>query len=269
VNAAPDDFEDLEAEREFLLKSLDDLDEELVAGNIDAGTYRQLHDDYTARASAVIQAIDAGAQRKPRTEARSSPALKVITVAGVVVFCVVGAVLLVHAIGPRGQGQTSTGNSQKSAAAQSRSAADAVNANPRDYNAHITYARELRANNDYFDAIKQYSAAAQLDPKQPEPFAYRGWLTVLVAQQTTDPNQQAPLIQQATADLNQALRLDPNYPDTYAFKGVMLLELQNDPAAAIPVLQKFLTLTPPDNSFRQQVQAALSQAVAQTTTTKP
>jgi hypothetical protein len=49
----------------------------------------------------------------------------------------------------------------------------------------------------------------------------------------------------------------------------MLLELQNDPAAAIPVLQKFLVLTPPDNSFRQQVQAALSQAVARTTTTKP
>ena len=48
---------DLEAERDFLLRSLEDLDSELATGNIDPDTYRVLHDDYTARASAVIQSI--------------------------------------------------------------------------------------------------------------------------------------------------------------------------------------------------------------------
>jgi tetratricopeptide (TPR) repeat protein len=264
VSAAHDDFDDLESERDFLLKSLDDLDDELLAGNIDPGTYRTLHDDYTARASAAIQAIDLGEKRVRRTATRSSTMLKIVTVAGIVVFCVIGAVLLAHAIGPRGQGQTPTGNAQNGPAAQAQSAADAVNANPRDYTARITYARELRGNGDYLNAIKQYSAALQLDPTQAEPFAYRGWLTALVAQQTTDPSQQAPLLHQATVDLNQALRLDPNYPDTYAFKGVMLLDLQKDPAAAIPVLQKFLAITPIDNSMRQQVQTALTEAVAET-----
>jgi hypothetical protein len=35
--------DELEAEREFLLRSLDDLESEREAGNIDDETYRSLH----------------------------------------------------------------------------------------------------------------------------------------------------------------------------------------------------------------------------------
>ncbi len=38
-----------EEERDFLLRSLDDLESERAAGNIDDETYQRLHDDYTAR----------------------------------------------------------------------------------------------------------------------------------------------------------------------------------------------------------------------------
>ncbi|MDQ1449531.1 MAG: hypothetical protein QOC79_2502, partial [Actinomycetota bacterium] len=55
--------DNLEAERDFLLRSLEDLDSELATGNIDPDTYRVLHDDYTARASAVIQSIADGVER--------------------------------------------------------------------------------------------------------------------------------------------------------------------------------------------------------------
>ena len=48
----------LEAERDFLLRSLDDLDAERDAGNIDDATYQSLHDDYTARAASVIRSLD-------------------------------------------------------------------------------------------------------------------------------------------------------------------------------------------------------------------
>ena len=56
----------LEAERDFLLRSLDDLEAERDAGNIDDDTYRTLHDDYTARAAAVIRV----AARRDRRAAR-------------------------------------------------------------------------------------------------------------------------------------------------------------------------------------------------------
>ena len=49
--------ETLEAEREFLLRSLDDLEAEHDAGNVDDETYRTLHDDYTARAVKNIKTM--------------------------------------------------------------------------------------------------------------------------------------------------------------------------------------------------------------------
>ena len=60
------DREALEAERDFLLRSLDDLEAERAAGNVDDDTYRTLHDDYTARAAAV----DPVARRRAPTSRR-------------------------------------------------------------------------------------------------------------------------------------------------------------------------------------------------------
>ena len=60
-----DDVEHLQAERDFLLKSLDDLESERAAGGIDDESYRQLHDDYTARAAAVIRALRDGVDARP------------------------------------------------------------------------------------------------------------------------------------------------------------------------------------------------------------
>ncbi len=49
-----------EEERDFLLRSLDDLDAERAAGNIDDETYERLHDDYTARAAIAVRAMQGG-----------------------------------------------------------------------------------------------------------------------------------------------------------------------------------------------------------------
>ena len=59
------DREALEAERDFLLRSLDDLEAEREAGNIDDGTYQTLHDDYTARAAAAIRSLEDGTDLTP------------------------------------------------------------------------------------------------------------------------------------------------------------------------------------------------------------
>src|SRR3954452_14934162 len=94
--------EDLEDERTFLLRSLDDLDGELVAGNIDPDTYRTLHDDYTARAAAIVRSLGDGVSRKPPGPKR----LRAVTAAGIVVFCVLAAFLLARTVGERHPGQT-------------------------------------------------------------------------------------------------------------------------------------------------------------------
>ena len=54
------DLDALQQEREFLLRSLRDLEAEHQAGDIDETDYGSLRDDYTARAAAVLRAIEKG-----------------------------------------------------------------------------------------------------------------------------------------------------------------------------------------------------------------
>ena len=52
--------DELEDERDFLMQSLDDLELERESGGIDDESYHELHDDYTARAAAMIRALRDG-----------------------------------------------------------------------------------------------------------------------------------------------------------------------------------------------------------------
>ena len=54
----PDALAALEEERDFLLRSLEDLEREHAAGDVDDSDFEELKDDYTARAAAVIRAIE-------------------------------------------------------------------------------------------------------------------------------------------------------------------------------------------------------------------
>ncbi len=249
------DREELQSERDFLLRSLDDLEDEFAAGNIDDDTYRTLHDDYTARAARVIQSLDDGVVREAPDAPEPSRTLRVLTVGGIVVFCVVAAFLLAHAVGERKAGQTITGNAQ----ASGTGATDPCKA-PKSYDEHVACARVKMGNQDYFTAIQEYTVAARLDPKQAEPFAYRGWLSALTAASVPDANSRNLLLNRALADLNEALAVNPGFTDTYVFKGLMLSQIENKPKDAIPVLQQFLTLAPQDHPMRAQVLKVLADA---------
>jgi cytochrome c-type biogenesis protein CcmH/NrfG len=266
----PESRTELERERDFLLRSLDDLDDERAAGNIDDGTYDSLHADYTARASLAIRELQGADVELPDDEPRVSVTRSVFTVGGVIAFCVVLGVLLAHAVGQRSPGQTITGNNQVNQAANGTvTTADtgaalraAATAAPHDYNAQIAYARYLLGVQAYPQAIEQYTTAAGVDPAQPEPYAYRGWLTSLVAAQVTDPKTHDQLVQRASSDLDHAISLDKTYPDPYVFEGLMLMNVEQKPAQAIPFFQKFLAVAPADHPMRAQVETALQQARA-------
>jgi tetratricopeptide (TPR) repeat protein len=250
------DRDELTAERDFLLKSLDDLDAELLAGNIDPDTYRTLHDDYTARASAVITSLKDGVERS-RTEPRR---LRAVTAAGIVIGCVLIAVLLARAIGTRQPGQQVTGGDAGSPTAT---------VDPNSYQGHIAKARDALSRQDFETAVQQYTAAARLDPTQAEPLAYRGFISTRLAEAVDDKNARNTLVQTATSDLNQATLVNPNFIDAWFFKGYLLYRVQNRPADAVAPLRRYLQLAPQGDPQRVQVQQLLAQAQHDATPAQP
>jgi hypothetical protein len=256
----------LDDERDFLLRSLDDLEAELQAGNIDPDTYRVLHDDYTARASAVIQSIEAGDVPDPSAAPRVPPLMRVLTVGAIVVFAVLAAFLLAHTVGQRRPGQEITGGvaaggtpTTVPVATEVANAKAAAAAAPKSYGARIRYARALMTVSPV-DAIQEFVVARGLDPRQPEPYAYAGWLTAIVSR-NAPADKQAELRSAALNSLNSAIKVDPTYPDAYVFKGLLLTQLENKQCQGATAFQQFLVMAPEDHPMRQQVLGALADAV--------
>ncbi|MGO9872223.1 MAG: tetratricopeptide repeat protein [Acidimicrobiia bacterium] len=258
----------LEAERDFLLRSLDDLEAEREAGNVDDGTYQKLRDDYTARAAAAIRSLADGKDLTPPDPPAASRLARGATVGGVVVFALVAAFVLTGAVGQRRPGQTITGNSQIDKSGTTAvpdpgpALAAEVRANPKSYAANIAYARYfLFQKNDFTDAIHEFGTAAQLDPSQPEPPTYAGWAGALLAEEVKVPNARNALLAASIERISEVIKAHPKYPDAYALKGVILFDFEHDPKQAIPQLQASLVLTNDSNPIRSQVLAVLAQAV--------
>lgn len=172
-------------------------------------------------------------------------------VAGVGAFALVAAAVLTAALGERRPGGTVTGN-DVAAPAPTR-------ADPRDpYTRRVDEARALLGS-DLLGALRAYDAAAAADPSEPEPPTYIGWIYALTAQQTTGA-ERAELVDRALAHFDEAAALDPSYPDLYAFRGLVALNLQGDPDAAVSYLQRYLQLAP-DGPQADLVRGALARAV--------
>ncbi len=263
--------EELEAERDFLLKSLDDLDPELVAGNIDPDTYRTLHDDYTARAAAVITALEDGRAPTLPDGPKVSPVMRFVTIGGIVVFAVLAAFLLAKSVGQRHPGQQITGDAQASGAtgangagtaARELAAAQAAAAKaPKSYDARIRLARAELGAGQLDQAIRDFVAASQLDPKQGEPLAYAGWISATAANQVTDAAAKTTLLDAAGRTIDRAITVDPTYADAYIFKGLLLSQIEGKPCEGVAPMQKFLVLAPEAHPMRSMVLDALAQAV--------
>src|SRR4051794_2392067 len=137
----------LEEERDFLMASLDDLELEHESGGIDDASYAELHDDYTARAAAVIRTLRDGVDVRPEPR-RSAPRTRLALVVGIIVFAVLAGVSLAYALGARLPGETASGNSQADSetAASKRVAAEItrlqklVTQKPDDYDLRLQLA---------------------------------------------------------------------------------------------------------------------------------
>ncbi|MBV8986282.1 MAG: tetratricopeptide repeat protein [Acidimicrobiia bacterium] len=231
-----DALADLEEQRRFLVQSLKDLDREREAGDIDDEDYRTLKDDYTARAAAVLHAIDerkaglAHAQKSARK--RRSTKWVALVIAGVIAFAVGGGVLVASTSGERVPGQTATGN---------------VPSNTTD---QLAAAQQDIANGKAVDALKLYDQVLKQDPNNAQALTFRGWIL-----------ESANLHDEALASLDKALKADPSFAMAHYFKGAVLFQSKNDPADAAKEFQAFLDSNPPADAAKQ-AQDALNQAKA-------
>ncbi len=248
----PDDQSELERERDFLLKSLDDLETERAAGNIDDASYTELHDDYTARAAAAIRALRDGLDARP-----APPAVpwrrRGLVIAGIVAFAVLAGVSLAAALGARLPGQTSSGNAPQAAPSSGERKARlqaAADKSPNDPQPRLALARFLEETGDTVGSLKEYA------------LANAGRLRFIVAGQVPSPDAQKQLVTSARSLLDRAVQADPNQADAHYYRGVLLLDGFNEADGAIAEFQRYLVLAP-DGQFATQARNALAMAVEQ------
>lgn len=221
----------LEEERDFLLRSLDDLDRELAAGDIEEHDHAALRDDYTARAAAVIRAIEAATSDAfaPPEDPRQPRRRGVVMMAAVVVFAVLAGVLVATSAGERAPGEVATGDIR-------RTSSDL-----------LVEARTLFNRGELVPAIEAYDAVLEIDPSHPEALAYRGFLLVTAGSEAaarlgTDGDE---LVAEGMGLLDRSLVEDPDYLDALIFRAMARLYVLEDPEAALDDVRTALDSDPP------------------------
>lgn len=238
------DRDALEAERDFLLRSIADLDAEEAAGDLSRADHDALRDDYVARAAAAVRALESaanpdlvrilqGSHGKPAESPAGGRGRGVLVVAGCLAVALVAGFALARSAGSRPAGAPLTGSLPTSVSEQ------------------LQAAGALLDEGKAVDAIKVYDQILKKDPQQPVALAYRGWLVRL-----------AGLKEEGLGYVDRAVAADPSYPDAHFFRGMMLWQDKSDPAAAVEEFRLFLSNRPPQ-AMVALVQDALKRAAAE------
>ena len=251
----------LEDERDLLLTSLRELEDERATGALADDEYRALRRDTERRAVAVLRAIDARdggdegmaalreavspnghhpAPRRPRVQPR-------VVVVSLAVAAAV-AVLLAGSVRNRDAAQPITGDAGATdtlAFFQQR-----VQQHPHDVAARLDLAERYQDAGMTGLATLQYTEALQLDPSNAE--ALTGMAASLFGQGQN---------KQALAEVNQALAVDPTYPEALYEQGVILLRGLHRSAAAERSFNAYLAAAP-DGSHRAAVEGMLAEIAA-------
>lgn len=194
--ADPDAYAALEEQRDFLLASLDDLEAEWEAGDLDPDDYRTLKDDYTARAAAVIRALEEGGDRYRSVRRPTSLRVGAAVVASLLVFGVGAGVLVARSAGTRTTGQEATGDIRLATREQ------------------LSRALQLQAQGDVVEALEIYDEVLAGDPENVEALTYRGWALVQVGGAVPE------LADEGIEYLERALAVDAGYPDARVFLAI-------------------------------------------------
>lgn len=199
----PDELAGLEEQRDFLLRSLEDLEREHAAGDLTDDDYATLRDDYTARAAETLRAIEE--KRVAFADARNSGSRKrtLGTLAGVVVFAVVAGLLVANSIGARKAGDTITGGvtTKSSPSQRAQACIPKINTEPT-------------------TALECFKAVLDDDPLNVVALTWTGWALELASGQVGSGDV-ASMQEAATGYVERAVKADPEYSYARAFRAVI------------------------------------------------
>jgi tetratricopeptide (TPR) repeat protein len=242
IRLDPDALAVLEEQRAFLRRSLDDLEREHDAGDLDEIDYETLRHDYEARLSGVTKAVEEG---KAELRAAVPPADKRrtrIIVAGVLLFAVLCGFGVARFAGRRTAGGTITGNINQTSREQlAQCLADATQGQ-----ANVT------------GALSCYDDVAKRDPSNLEAKTYAAGVRIV----QSDLSRIDDLIDVATQH--------PEYPDAHAFLAIAFNQLGR-PDSALAELKKLEALNPPPiiTQLVEPLRTQLEPASSTTSTSAP
>ena len=226
-----DELAELEEERRFLLRSLNDLEREHEAGDVDDADYETLRDGYTVRAADVLRQIEAGRASLPPARPRRWGRIAVITAALVAGAIGLGAVLA-SSWGERGAGQEITGFTPGD-----------------DARTVLASARQALRNGDFDVANSLFGRVVEVERERgvdnPEAIAYFGWTLALLTRNDPDAERSAQRLDAAALALAQAIEIDPDYADPYCFLAIVEYSFRDDAAAALPNVERCEASNPP------------------------
>jgi hypothetical protein len=277
------DLDGLKEERDFLIRSLKDLDAEHEAGDIDEVDYRSLKDDYIARTAGVLRAIEASSAPPRRTSRpaaagptaassstsrtsaeRSRRRWRLTAVSALIVA--VGALAawgVTASSGSRLPGQTVTGNQQATGTAQGGSTQGGTSqgtGTQSGVDQRIVQASQLVNKGDVAGALKLYDAVLKDDPTQPVALANEGWL---IAQAGMAANPARPdLIDSGLSRIGAAEQIDSTYAAAHFFRGYVLFRGKNDARDAVTEFRLYLSAVDPSSPEVPEVEQLLQQAMA-------
>lgn len=231
----PDRLAALEEERDFLLGSLDDLEREHDAGDLDEDDYLELKDDYTARAAAVLRAIEDRGTTMAAVRGPRRPGRTWLLAALVLVVAAVLGVAVAQASGRRAPGEAATGDTRQSTRDKLLEAQSFIG----EANAALQEGRADQSVESFRAALSTYDEVLATSPENVEALTYRGWLFHQLAVLAADGGGQtaSDLDQKATADLDRAIAIDPGYPDAHIFRAI-LYRNAGDPRRALAELDQ-------------------------------
>ena len=212
----PDALAALEEERDFLLRSLEDLEREYAVGDVDDSDFEELKDDYTARAAAVIRAIE------DRTEAVKSlrpqrnwqrTALGLVLVGAMAV----GASWVVFRnAGTRAPGQGLTGDIRQDSSNLILQAQGLTG----QAQASLQAGDSAKAIKQFESAVQTYDKALEISPENVQALTYRGWVLHTIAL-SSEPSVAVEFDRQALEYLDEAIAIDPLYSDARVFRAIL------------------------------------------------
>jgi len=225
---------ELENERDFLLQSIEDLDEEHRSGDVSDDDYSRLKDDYTARAAEVLRRLQnqhAGAEDEASVARGGTGVLRRgrnrWLLVGGITFVVAGiAVGLIAAnLGSRLPGNTATGSVSLAPAEQVAR--------------ELQQASVLEQGGNYSEALPLFEEVLAQQPNNVDALASVGWLEFEAGILGPDTKS----LEEGEREEEKAVSTDPSQPVPHAYLGTMFF-VEGQSADAVVQFGEFIAAKP-------------------------